>query len=887
MNEFSLHDEAYKSSLQRRTSDSYVLLDVLAELRGRRISNEDSVLDIGCGPSDASEALWDGEEDCPGTLVGIDKHTPKRSGFWGKQDRTFVQADIADWNGTTSFDLVWSSYSLQQIAAQFHEKDESGWEDRLWQRISALVKRGKYFACIGPAEDVFFPLLSDVARLALSRMGVDPDTYRKQRAKTYTTWPKLQSNPPEDCSLQKVACLRLYSWKGIDEKTAFRIWWSANHSSGFLKKIGLEDEPESSFTTAWRLAWSDYREKKGNSVFVHPSDPFKDLDGTDNGACALGETRSLLQVWQKTSETVPMEERAQRCRRPSVFSWRLPFVCQEEAISNSTAQSVKSSELVPDDPEVKARESETQFATKEPVIHRLLEEGSLSSSTIYAIRLHGAGRRGVDRQFHAYSNNTWHRGENAARNSLITRYREGEQRLARLNPITGDFLNKENKPVFAWAVHVHSVLEHRQSEYVRLFSVGAPKQDDCMVVLTVRHNVAKECYDYDDTRSRLRACWEQLLKKGLQVVLPDLGGEYRLSSLLWDPLGEEEIASTAGLFNYFAWQACIKHDHLFLLCNVSISDASEESQASLGVDFAFSTNFPRENLELGDLQLLATCLRSALTSGVRRIERDRGKRTEFMNWARVRGHEFTKLYSGLLRLTEPSFLWSQGIDDDQRHLINEFCRVVLNAEDLEAVTGKGVYAQLPLLGDEEGVDSAYAKLCRLAWQLHWLHPDRILIQTSSEEDWRRAITAFAQERPINIDTSECVLPAVNVDAKHQTREWLALIVLSVLRNALKHSVEFPNFITPSIRVSIESQGENNTFRCAVTNTHSDPDKRDRFLARLHESEPDRGTFFSLHQYGRELFSLLGGKSFTTASYVNGHADENTATLTITVPLGES
>lgn len=853
-----------------------MLLDVLAELRGRRVGSRDSVLDIGCGPGDASKAIWGGEEECPEQLVGIDRYPCEQGSFWGTQGRAFVQADIADWNPASSFDIVWSSYSLHQIAAQFKRKPVPEWEDRLWQRIAPLVKQGGYFACISPADGFFFPLLSDVAERTLSRMGVSPDIYREQHKKAYLPWPKLTTEPPAGCGLQRVASLRLYSWRGLDEKTAFRSWWSANQRSGLLEELGLGHEPQNRFEKAWSTAWRDYRDEKRNGAFLHPDDPFIDIQREGEDACAIGEIQSLLKVWQKTHSSND-QVLAQGHRRPSVLPWKLVFACQEEAISHSTTQSSESSSLIPDGAKLETQGINAQFATNEPVVHQLLKdkEAGLESSTIYAIRLHESDREGTEPEYHAYSNkDTKYNGDNDVRKRLIEWFAKPGHQLARLNPNTEHL--RKSKAAYAWAVHVHSLQKHRKFQCARIFSVGGP-QDTSTVVLTVRHNVAKDCYDYPDTHDRICACWNQLIRDGLQVVLPDPDGKHNLSSLLSGPHEESQKPSTVAYFNYFAWQACIRNEHLFLLCNVSISDAFQESRASLGVDFAFSQRFSREILELGDLQLVATCLRSALTSGIRRVERHEGQKDDLLAWTKVSGHERAKLYSGLVDdLMDPNFLFNQK--GNRQHLIIEFCRVVLRANNLDTVSGKGEFSKLPLLGDGDDVESAYREVCSLAWKLFCLDPNRRPTSLSTDEAWQRAKERFNKKNLIKVDTTACTSSA---SFATQAREWMALIVLAMVKNALEHSKN-PVDTPPHMVVRLDS--EQNILTCSVVNTHSKPEKSRSFQKQLVDQERKKGTFYVIEQYGRALFSKLNGRPFSRRAFLQGEINDVEATISVSIPV---
>lgn len=238
-----MSQDEYNASVPNRIQAARFLLTMLAYFRGRRIDESDSVLDIGCGPEVLLKPLWTNGEDRPGYLTGIDNNSKYSSqDFWRNANRNFIQTDFLNWKPDEKFSVIWSSMSAHWITGPAAKgKVKSG---QFFNIISAALKDDGYFACIAPAGENFYPLISKLAVVAFSELNyllVDKRKYDTHRNKYYHFWNSISeiTNYGSNAKLHLCGIYKTRDWQHVKITEIGKIWKSANEK--LYEKVGEVD----------------------------------------------------------------------------------------------------------------------------------------------------------------------------------------------------------------------------------------------------------------------------------------------------------------------------------------------------------------------------------------------------------------------------------------------------------------------------------------------------------------------------------------------------------------------------------------------------------------------------------------------------------------------
>jgi len=584
--------DGYESSLPRRISDARIVLDLLAAARGRRITSQDSLLDIGCGPVGINRALWEKGEDCPGDLWGLDIVDYGHEPFWNGHQRRFIAADFLQWDlpSDIRFNVVWSSFAAHCITAPDDEEGVSRGAD-FFARVADLLAPNGRFVCIQPGAEDFFPLLKEIGGRALQEFaGITKDRYDEARKKRYHFWQDIPqiTESAEEASLVTHLAVRMYSWQAISAPEAFESWRSANPH--VLKDLCLDpSDPD------LKIYWMKAVESAVADGNVHRIKGGEDL---------LGYTNALVFI---LSASKRIQNRSHKEGLPSSVPWSVVFKCHEEALKAEATNTTLDGEISYSGAK-KIADLRTEFHKRgEPVFSELLSHGELKEKVIYAMRLVESrdGQQAKDRQPNplVFKNDQFFEANRRRSENLETIVKK-ELSFSRLNPKT---IIQRSKGYYAISCLFSSGENYSNVTYQFLSDDHWPKDDDCLARLAVISPSLS-------VQSSLNAGFEGHLR---DMPRPSTGGQNGLVVLF--PAKDKaedffetgkDIASRSGILNYFCWQTDIHESQLFMLCNVSVPETKEEL-VSVALSLALSDhNGDKLNLP-ADLMPLSLCLWAA------------------------------------------------------------------------------------------------------------------------------------------------------------------------------------------------------------------------------------------------------------------------------------
>ncbi|MCR4320974.1 MAG: methyltransferase domain-containing protein [Candidatus Brocadiaceae bacterium] len=226
-----MSQDEYNASVPNRIQAARFLLAMLEHFRGRKI-DDDSVLDIGCGPEVLLKPLWANVKNIPKYLTGIDNNSEYSSqDFWREPNRKFIQTDFLEWKPDEKFSVMWSSMSAHWITGP--AADGKAKSRQFFQIISDALKDDGYFACIAPAGKNFYPLISKLAVVAFQELKYSLGCKRKydiHRDKYCYFWDSISEiiKYGSKANLQLCGIYKTRDWQHVKTTEIGKIWKSAN-----------------------------------------------------------------------------------------------------------------------------------------------------------------------------------------------------------------------------------------------------------------------------------------------------------------------------------------------------------------------------------------------------------------------------------------------------------------------------------------------------------------------------------------------------------------------------------------------------------------------------------------------------------------------------------
>ncbi len=222
----------YEKSVDWRMHRSTFLIKLLNNIRGKEISNDEQILDVGCGPDCIANYLWNKVCD-PEYVLGIDIQNYSLEEFlrFGNK-REFLHQDIFDWQPILGkFDIVFSSSSMNWMLGGSEEKEVD-----FYTKMLDSLKPGGFFVATTPASQNFTPVFTTLLLRAFREIGHEFSDKQKYLAhrKKHVWMPSKVKNikdvPVDLLGFNEVLVSRSFEWDSWNRDSIVDMWMSAGQS---------------------------------------------------------------------------------------------------------------------------------------------------------------------------------------------------------------------------------------------------------------------------------------------------------------------------------------------------------------------------------------------------------------------------------------------------------------------------------------------------------------------------------------------------------------------------------------------------------------------------------------------------------------------------------